>query len=157
MGLAPLGLSGAPRRSALPSSLRCFVAALVREDPTARRTLRLIELVEINHVCFARFAGGHIPAVRPQEAARTQGDPMTSNAPTSTTAKPGRTLSIIGAVLAVIALVLLPIVLGPIGAVLGFVGYSKGDKPFGMYVGIGAIVATIIGMVLGAAVMSNMS
>jgi hypothetical protein len=81
---------------------------------------------------------------------------MTSNAPTSTTTKPGRTLSIIGAVLAVVAIIVLPIVLGPIGAILGFVGYSKGDKPFGLYVGIGAIIATIVGMVLGVAVVSSM-
>jgi hypothetical protein len=75
----------------------------------------------------------------------------------ATTAKPGRTLSIVGAVLGVLAIIVLPIILGPIGAVLGFVGYSKGDKPFGLYVGIGSIVTTIIGIVLGAAVVSGMS
>lgn len=68
----------------------------------------------------------------------------------------GRTFSIIGAVLAVLAIVVLPIILGPIGAVLGFVGYSKGDKPFGLYVGIGAIVTTIVGMALGAALVAGM-
>ena len=47
------------------------------------------------------------------------------------------------------------IVLGPIGAILGFVGYSKGDKPFGLYVGIGAVVATVVGMVLGFVVFSS--
>lgn len=71
--------------------------------------------------------------------------------------KPGRTLSIIGAVLGVLALVVLPIVLGPIGAVLGFVAHSKGDKPFGLYVGIGSIVTTIVGMALGAALLMGAS
>jgi len=76
-------------------------------------------------------------------------------AATSTT-KPGRTLSIIGAVLAVVAIFVLPIILGPVAAVLGFVANSKGDKPLGMYVGIGGIVATIVGMVLGAIVFNSM-
>lgn len=67
-----------------------------------------------------------------------------------------RVFSIVGAVLAAIGLLFLPIILGPIGAVLGFVGYSKGDKPFGLYVGIGAIVATIVGMVLGYVVFSSL-
>lgn len=66
-----------------------------------------------------------------------------------------RTMSIIGAVMAVIAVVLFPIVFGPIGAVLGFAAHAKGDRPLGLIVGIGAIVATIVGMLLSAAVMSN--
>jgi hypothetical protein len=77
---------------------------------------------------------------------------MTTQPQGSTSDSSARILSIIGAVFAVISLVFIPIVFGPIGAVLGFVGYSKGDKPFGLWVGIGAIVATIIGMVLGAIV-----
>ncbi len=68
----------------------------------------------------------------------------------------GRTFSIVGAACAVLALVVLPIVLGPIGAVLGFVGYSKGDKPFGMWVGIGAIVTTIVGLAFGLVVWNSM-
>lgn len=80
---------------------------------------------------------------------------MTNPQPTGASSN-ARVFSIVGAVLAVLALIVLPIVLGPIGAILGFVGYSKGDKPFGLYVGIGAIVATIIGMVLGAVVLSSM-
>jgi hypothetical protein len=76
---------------------------------------------------------------------------MTS-AETTTTRKPGRTLSIVGAVLGALAILFLPIVLGPIGAVLGFVAYSKGDRPLGMYVGVGSIITTIIGMAIGAAV-----
>ncbi len=66
-----------------------------------------------------------------------------------------RVMSIIGIVLAAIAVFLFPIIFGPIGAVLGFVAYAKGDKPLGLIVGIAAIVATIVGMVLGAAVMSS--
>ncbi len=57
--------------------------------------------------------------------------------------------------LAALALVFVPIVLGPIGAVLGFVANSEGDKPYGMYVGIAGIVTTVLGMVLGAAVLMN--
>jgi hypothetical protein len=72
---------------------------------------------------------------------------------TQTGSKPGRSLSILGAVLAFAALLFLPIVLGPVGAVLGFVGYSKGDK-LGMLVGIGAIIATVVGMLLGALVLA---
>lgn len=75
----------------------------------------------------------------------------------ATASKPGRTLSIIGAVLGVLALLVLPIVLGPIGAILGFVAYSKGDKPFGLYVGIGSIVTTIVGMAIGVAVVAGLS
>ena len=59
--------------------------------------------------------------------------------------------------LGVLALIVLPIVLGPIGAVLGFVANSKGDKPLGLYVGIGCIVTTVIGMAIGAALMIGMS
>jgi hypothetical protein len=56
----------------------------------------------------------------------------------------------------VLAIVVLPILLGPIGAVLGFVGYSKGDKPFGLWVGIGAIVTTVLGFALSLAVFASM-
>jgi uncharacterized membrane protein YccF (DUF307 family) len=74
-----------------------------------------------------------------------------------TTKTPGRIFSIIGIPFAVVALVLLPIIFGPVGAVLGFVGYSKGDKTLGLWVGIGSIVTTIIGMILGAIVYSSMN
>ncbi|MBS45458.1 MAG: hypothetical protein CMH83_20260 [Nocardioides sp.] len=67
-----------------------------------------------------------------------------------------RTMSIIGIVLGVLAIFLLPIVLGPIGAALGFVANAKGDKPFGMYVGIGCIVATVAGIAIGAAIVASM-
>ena len=75
----------------------------------------------------------------------------------ATTTPPGRTLSIIGAVLGVLSLLVLPIVLGPVGAVLGFVAHSKGDKPFGLYVGIGCIVSTVLGMVIGALVFTSLT
>ncbi len=70
------------------------------------------------------------------------------------TVNTGRRFTIGGAVCAVVALVFLPIILGPIGAVLGFIGYSKGDKA-GLWVGIGAIVAAFLGMVLAAMVMGD--
>ncbi len=69
----------------------------------------------------------------------------------------GRTFTIIGAVLGALAILILPIILGPAGAILGFVGYSKGDKPLGLYVGIGSIITTIVGIALGAAIMSGMN
>lgn len=75
----------------------------------------------------------------------------------ATTKNNGRTFTIIGGVLGVLALLFLPIVLGPIGAVLGFVGYSKGDKPLGLYVGIGSIITTIIGIAIGALLVNAMS
>lgn len=78
------------------------------------------------------------------------------SAPPASGSKPGRILSIVGIVLAVLAVFVLPIVLGPVAAILGFVAQSKGDKPLGMYVGIVGIVATVIGMVLGALVFSSM-
>jgi hypothetical protein len=65
------------------------------------------------------------------------------------TRKPGRTLSIIGIVLDVIALAFLPVVAGVAGAILGFLAYRRGDKPLGLYVGIGGIVATVVGFLLG--------
>ena len=81
---------------------------------------------------------------------------MSTQSSPATGTKPGRTLSIVGAVLGVLAIIVLPIILGPIGAILGFVGYNKGDKPFGLYVGIGAIVTTILGMVLGVVAVGSM-
>jgi amino acid permease len=60
-----------------------------------------------------------------------------------------------GLVCAIVALVFLPIIFGPVGAVLGFVGYAKGDKR-GLWVGIGAIVATFAGMLIGVAVLHAM-
>jgi hypothetical protein len=82
---------------------------------------------------------------------------MTSqNQPAASTDKPGRTLSIIGLVSAVVALVFIPIVFGPVGIILGFVGASKGDKPFGTYVGIAAIITTIVGLILGAVAYNSM-
>lgn len=68
-----------------------------------------------------------------------------------------RTMSIIGIVLGVIALLLFPIIFGPIGAVLGFIAYAKGDRPLGMFVGVGCIVATVVGMILGAVVLNSMN
>lgn len=59
-----------------------------------------------------------------------------------------------GAILAFAALLFLPIILGPIGAVLGFVGYSKGDRR-GLWVGVGAIVATFLGLLIGVIALNN--
>jgi hypothetical protein len=66
----------------------------------------------------------------------------------------GRALTIAGGICAVVALFFLPIVFGPIGAVLAFVGYSRGYKP-GLWVGIAAVAATVIGLVLAAWVLSH--
>ncbi len=71
---------------------------------------------------------------------------------TGTATNQGRPFSIVGAVLAVIALFILPIIFGPAGIIFGGVGYARGDRPFGMYVIIGALVAMVLGFVLGAMV-----
>lgn len=81
----------------------------------------------------------------------------TAQEPGAQTRSSSRILSIVGVVLGVLALVIVPIALGPIGAVLGFVAYARGDKPFGLYVGIGCIVATVVGMILGAVVYTSMN
>ena len=62
-------------------------------------------------------------------------------------------MTIISFVLGAIALFFVPIVLGPIGAILGFVGMARGDKPLGIWAGLWCIVATILGLVLAAAVL----
>lgn len=95
-------------------------------------------------------------AIRPHVRGPEAGNVMSETPVTRSTNKPGRTLTIVGAVLAVLALVVLPIVLGPVGAVLGFVGYSKGDKPVGLYVGIGGIVTTIVGILIGVAMFQSL-
>ena len=60
---------------------------------------------------------------------------------------------VVGSVIcSVVALFFLPIILEPIGAVLDFVGYGRGDRK-GLWAGIFGIVATIIGMILAAAVL----
>lgn len=74
--------------------------------------------------------------------------------PASSTANEGRPWTIAGLVCAIVALIFLPIVLGPLGAFLGFKGQAKGD-PKGRLVGIGAIVATFVGMAISLAVMNS--
>ena len=71
------------------------------------------------------------------------------------TSVPGRSYTITGFVLAAVALVLLPIVFGPAAAIFGGIGYSKGDKPLGMWAVAAGVAATIGGMVLAAIVLSN--
>jgi hypothetical protein len=66
----------------------------------------------------------------------------------------GRGYTIGAAICAVVAVFFLPIVFGPIAVVLGFVANAKGDRA-GLWVAIAAIVATFVGMALGAAVMDN--
>jgi uncharacterized protein YqgC (DUF456 family) len=71
-------------------------------------------------------------------------DSTTTPSTSSTTA---RRLSNAGLVCGLLALLVLPYVLGPVGAVLGFTAHSKGDRPRGLYVGIGSVVTTIVGTV----------
>ena len=80
---------------------------------------------------------------------------MTTQPTGSTTKNPGRVFTIIGAVCGVIAIVIIPILFGPAGIILGFVGYAKGDKPLGLYVGIGSVITMIAGFVLSAIAISN--
>src|SRR5687768_15602557 len=75
--------------------------------------------------------------------------------PASSATSAGRPWTIAGLVCAIVALIFLPIILGPLGAVFGFVGNSKGD-PKGRLVGIGAIVATVVGMALSLLVMNSL-
>ncbi len=74
---------------------------------------------------------------------------MSTNPGTSSGVSTARVLSILGIVFAALAILFFPIIFGPAGIILGFVANAKGDKPFGMWVGIAAIVATIVGMTLG--------
>jgi hypothetical protein len=76
--------------------------------------------------------------------------------PQSTTANSGRVFTILGLVFGLLAIVFIPILFGPAGIVLGFVGYSKGDRPFGLIVGIGSIITMIGGLILGAVVWNSM-
>lgn len=76
---------------------------------------------------------------------------MTQSSGTQST---GRTLSIVGIVLGVLAIVILPIILGPIGAILGFLGYRKGDRLGLWAIGVG-IAGTVLGMILGAALLAS--
>jgi hypothetical protein len=55
--------------------------------------------------------------------------------------------SVISFVLAAIAVVLLPVLFGPVAIVLGGVGYARGDRRVGLY----AIAASVVGMLLGLA------
>ncbi|HEX2130235.1 MAG TPA: hypothetical protein VHH15_01650 [Actinophytocola sp.] len=65
----------------------------------------------------------------------------------------GRVCVIISFVLAAIAVLFLPIVFGPAAIVLAIVGYALGDKRVGSWaIGI-AVVATILGFLLGYLVM----
>lgn len=70
------------------------------------------------------------------------------------TAENGRAYTVAAFICTVVAIFFIPVVFGPIGAVLGFVGNAKGDR-MGMWAAIAAIVATFVGMALGAAVMDN--
>lgn len=69
-------------------------------------------------------------------------------------ANKGRVFSIIGIVCGVVSLLFVPIVFGPLGVAMGFLADNRGDKPLGKYVGIGCIVTTILGFVIGALVYS---
>ncbi|HEX2038202.1 MAG TPA: hypothetical protein VHF47_00555 [Acidimicrobiales bacterium] len=66
----------------------------------------------------------------------------------------GRAYTIGAAVCALFAVFFIPVVFGPIGAVLGFVGNAKGDRA-GIWAALAAILATFVGVVLGAAVAGN--
>jgi len=79
---------------------------------------------------------------------------MSDSQATGTGTSSARVMSIIGIVCAVVALFLIPPLFAVIGAVLGFVANSKVDKPLGMYVGIAAIVAGVVGLILSALVLN---
>ncbi|MCA1692428.1 MAG: hypothetical protein LC733_09590, partial [Actinobacteria bacterium] len=66
---------------------------------------------------------------------------------------PGRPWTIAGLVCGILAIIFVPIILGTLGAVFGFIGNSKGDR-FGLWVGIGSLVAIVVGIALGIAVLN---
>ena len=66
----------------------------------------------------------------------------------------GRPFTIAGLVCALVGIFLLPIILGPLGIIFGFVGYGRGDRK-GLWVGIGAIACTALGLALGYMVWSS--
>ncbi len=68
---------------------------------------------------------------------------------------PGRPWTIAGLVCGLLALLLVPIIFGPLGIIFGFVGKSKGD-PMGQWVGIGSIVTTVLGILLGLALTQSL-
>lgn len=72
----------------------------------------------------------------------------------TTTTNPGRGFTITGFILAAAGLLIVPIILGPAGAIFGGVGLSKGDS-LGKWAIAAGVLATIIGMALGAWVLSN--
>lgn len=63
----------------------------------------------------------------------------------------GRPYAIGGLVCALVAVFFLPIVLGPVAAVLGVVALRRGD-PLGRWVIAAGVLATAVGIVLGALV-----
>lgn len=81
---------------------------------------------------------------------------MSTNPGTSSGISTARVLSILGIVFAALSILFFPIIFGPAGIVLGFVANAKGDKPFGMWVGIASIVTMIVGMILGYVVYTSL-
>jgi hypothetical protein len=78
-------------------------------------------------------------------------DPLSSR-PASATRNQGRPFTITGFVLAAVAVFIVPIILGPLGAIFGGIGYARGDRRLGLWAVVAGIVATILGLVLAAAV-----
>jgi hypothetical protein len=67
-----------------------------------------------------------------------------------------RICTILGFVFAVLAILpLSPLIFGIAGVILGIVGAVLGDKPLGWYAAAAAVVGTIIGTVIAAAIISS--
>lgn len=73
---------------------------------------------------------------------------------TRTTTNAGRGFTVTGFILAAAALVIVPIILGPAGAIFGGVGHAKGDS-LGKWAIAAGVLATILGMAIGAWILSN--
>ena len=53
-----------------------------------------------------------------------------------------------GIISAALSLIFLPVVFGPISIACGYLLYDRGDEEWGKWIGIGGLVAMVIGMVL---------
>lgn len=73
---------------------------------------------------------------------------------TGTSTNPGRGYTVTGFILAAAAIIVVPIILGPAGAIFGGVGHSKGDS-LGKWAIAAGVLGTILGMALGALVLSR--
>ncbi|GAA3240350.1 hypothetical protein [Nonomuraea helvata] len=98
--------------------------------------------------------GDDVPHAR--EDQWSQPPPYPPPPPPQRQAPSSQVLSIIGFVCAVVAVLFIPILFGLAGIVLGIVGHTRGE-PLGKWAAVAAGVGMIIGIALGAILVSSMS